>query len=138
MIDAAGGRFVYCSTLATYLYSLDGFKLEKLIAVHEVWPRTRDSSPTWPMLTPCSSFILQRTITGLSFNPSNPNQFVTCALDMRLLKYDVSDEKEMAFAKVTQPPSMVDWSVAPSVFLPLCSALLCSALLCSALFSSLL
>ncbi len=85
MVDSGGGRFVYCSTLATYMYSLDGYKLEKLIAAHE------------------------RTITGLCFNPSNSNQFVTCALDLRLLKWDVREEKEIAFAKVPHPPAMIDW-----------------------------
>ena len=36
VLDSSSNRFLYSSTLATYVHSLDNFRLEKLVSVHEV------------------------------------------------------------------------------------------------------
>jgi hypothetical protein len=36
VLDSCKNRFLYSSTLATYVHSLDNFRLEKLVSVHEV------------------------------------------------------------------------------------------------------
>jgi len=113
VLDAGGGRFVYCSTLASYVHNLTSHRLEKLIASHEV-----TASRCWSLLT-----LSAENNHRLDLVPRQP-QFLRnlrnrqvqtnlrCCCSMlcrRILKWDVNEEKEVAVMNLSDPPVMIDW-----------------------------
>eukprot|EP00743_Colponemidia_sp_Colp-15_P006499 GILK01006998.1.p1 GENE.GILK01006998.1~~GILK01006998.1.p1 ORF type:complete len:1239 (+),score=161.70 GILK01006998.1:69-3785(+) len=83
---AGGGRFAYCSTLAIYFYRLQDHTVEKVIAGHE------------------------RTITGLTWSPHQPNFVCSCSADFKLSVWDLENETEFSSFMTAVAPLQIHWS----------------------------
>lgn len=79
--SASGDRFAYCATLAVYVYQMDEklreFRLQCIMAEHK------------------------KTITAISWNPSNEDLIVTSGADGKIIVWDVRAEKQVANLDVT-------------------------------------
>lgn len=86
VIGSGGQSFVYASTLATYAHSLVDYRLTRLQTAHE------------------------RTITSVSWCPTNQQQYCTAGADMRVIRWNVGDESEQSSLTLPNIPLMIDWS----------------------------
>ena len=90
VMGSGGNYFVYCSTLAVYVYNLETLALEKLLTGHK------------------------RTITCLSWSPHTDDVFATCANDAQLIVWSASLGR--ALSSIAMPPVegsapiAIDWS----------------------------
>ncbi|XP_069128954.1 WD repeat-containing protein 17-like [Argopecten irradians] len=90
VIATSGDRFVYCATLAIYVYQLDKrfreFKLVSIMSEHK------------------------KTITAIAFNPSNKDILVSCSADHKVIVWDCAQQKVVALLENTRDvPIGIGW-----------------------------
>ncbi|XP_067662961.1 WD repeat-containing protein 17-like [Haliotis asinina] len=88
--DSSHDRFAYCATLAIYVYQLDRqfneFKLVSIMSEHK------------------------KTITAFSWNPRNPDIFVSSSADHKLIVWNISEQKVVSLLSNTkEAPCSVGW-----------------------------
>ncbi|XP_051475988.1 WD repeat-containing protein 17 isoform X2 [Apus apus] len=87
---ASGDRFVYCATLAIYIYQLDHryneFKLRAIMSEHK------------------------KTITAISWCPYNPDMFASASADSLVIIWNVTEQKVVAKLDNTKGiPASLSW-----------------------------
>ncbi|XP_060065865.1 WD repeat-containing protein 17-like [Ylistrum balloti] len=90
VVAASGDRFVYCATMAIYIYQLDKkfqeFKLVSIMSEHK------------------------KTITAIAFNPSNKDILASCSADHRVIVWDCDQQKILAQLENTKDiPIGIGW-----------------------------
>ncbi|XP_021348279.1 WD repeat-containing protein 17-like [Mizuhopecten yessoensis] len=90
VVAASGDRFVYCATLAIYVYQLDKkfreFKLVSIMSEHK------------------------KTITAIAFNPSNKDVLASCSADNRVIVWDCDQQQIIAQLENTRDiPIGIGW-----------------------------
>lgn len=86
-LAAGGNHFAYASTLALYIYDINGYKLKRMIAGHD------------------------RPITGISLSPHHPESIATISKDGKCSIWNIDSGIRVNVITLTaSPPCSIEWS----------------------------